>query len=280
MVNSPKNNSVLIVILNYMTYSMTLKLIEAIKSTLDYPHFEILVVDNDSPNESGPILYQHKMALGFELIISKINGGYAAGNNIGIRYAIQKGYEYTWILNNDIRLKSSTLLKAMVAAMEENPSIAVVSPQIYFPDGAECYQHYFRPTLWDMSFGIARSKTRRKAMDNSRSQGIYRPQGCCMLLRNESMQAIDCMDERTFLYGEEEILAERLLKRDMYCWYCANEAVIHMESTTVNSVQNKKNKIKRVLASQELYLKYYRNFSKPARILCKMARGTVILIRN
>lgn len=57
--------------------------------------------------------------------------------------------------------------------------------------------------------------------------------GCCMLLRNSKMQEIDCLDERTFLYGEEEILAERMLKAGSYSYYDADVSVIHNESSSV-----------------------------------------------
>lgn len=43
-----------------------------------------------------------------------------------------------------------------------------------------------------------------------------------------------------FLYCEEDILAERLLKIDGYAYYCANTSVIHLESMTVNREQRKK----------------------------------------
>lgn len=280
MTCSLANFSVLIVILNYQTYQLTLELIESIRKTIVYPCFDIMVVDNCSPNESGTPLARRKAELGFELIVNDVNSGYAAGNNIGIKYAIQKGYRYTWILNNDIVLKSNSTLMAMVEIMKSDSSVAAVSPKILNPDGLECYQYYYRPSLWDMSFGIAGSKKKRENVDSKRSQKIYRPHGCCMLLRNSSMEVVECLDERTFLYGEEEILAERLLKKNLHCWYCADSEVIHMESATVNSVQKKRRKIKQVFLSQKLYLKEYRKFPLLARLLCKVTRGAIILLRG
>ena len=48
--------TVLIIILNYVTYDLTLKVIEEIHASLDYDNYAIMVVDNCSPNESAEIL--------------------------------------------------------------------------------------------------------------------------------------------------------------------------------------------------------------------------------
>ena len=52
--------SVLIVILNYGTYDLTIKMIEEIQSKLEYDNYSIMVVDNCSPNESADVLEEHR----------------------------------------------------------------------------------------------------------------------------------------------------------------------------------------------------------------------------
>ena len=51
--NRPK---VAIVILNYLTYRDTLNMISEIRNNLNYDNYEIIVVDNCSPNESYKVL--------------------------------------------------------------------------------------------------------------------------------------------------------------------------------------------------------------------------------
>lgn len=94
MISEPK---VLVVILNYKTPQLTLNLVDALK-TIHYQAFDIMVVDNNSPDDSAKVLQKGAENNDYLFYANHVNAGYAAGNNIGIRYAIQHGYQYTWIL--------------------------------------------------------------------------------------------------------------------------------------------------------------------------------------
>lgn len=47
----------------------------------------------------------------YTIVKSDENCGYAAGNNIGLRYAYDNQYKYAWILNNDIIIEDSNLIE-------------------------------------------------------------------------------------------------------------------------------------------------------------------------
>lgn len=276
----PAVPKVLIVILNYCTYKMTLEIIDTLHQDLSYLRFDILVVDNASPNEADKVLRINSREKGYQYIQSDRNAGYAAGNNIGIRYAVQNGYDYTWVINNDIAFKDSDVLTYMVKAMESSPRVAAVSPRVYDIEGKESLQFFFRPSMWDMSFGIIGSRKKRAAVDASVSREIYRPQGCCMLLRNSAMQETGYLDEETFLYCEEPILAERLLQKGYTCFYVAEAKIVHLESSTIGSIHKRFSRSKMVLRSENVYMKKYRHWNVVARILCCCARGMVVLCRG
>ena len=112
--------AVLIMILNYGTYDLTINLIKQLHSNLNYQSYDIMVVDNCSPNESSKVLEENSKVLNYIFYANKNNAGYAAGNNIGIRYGINHGYEYTWILNSDVEIQERNVLDHMVAYMENN----------------------------------------------------------------------------------------------------------------------------------------------------------------
>ena len=102
-----------------------------------------------------------------------------------------------------------------------------------------------------------------------------------MLLKNRAMADIDCMDERTFLYGEEDILAERLLAKDYETFYDAEVSVTHLGSATMKrmSTNKKKLQIEQRNKSLELYLKEYRQYTALARWLCKATRSLITYMR-
>lgn len=278
--NELKQPKVLIVILNYGTYDLTIKIIKDIKQYLDYNNYSVMVIDNCSPNDSAQVLKEESKQLDFIFYANKKNTGYAAGNNIGIRYAIKNGFEYTWILNNDVELREKNILKEMVSVAEESSKIACIGPEIYSLNKSICAPYCRRLSLYNMTIGcIFEKKYRKKHIGVSGE--VYRVYGCCMLLRNEAMDKIKCMDERTFLYGEEDILAERILKGGYITFYDASVSVTHKESSSMKrmSKNRKKMQIKENNKSLELYLKEYRNFPWIARLLCRITRSLIIYLR-
>lgn len=274
------NPRVIIVILNYGTYDLTFKLIEELKRELTYNNYDIMVVDNCSPNESAQMLDDKKDELGYIFFPNKTNAGYAAGNNIGIRYGIEHGYSYSWIMNNDVELRENNVLSHMVSIAESDEKIGCIGPMIYSLDGEICAPYCKRESFWDMTFGIAHEKKNRRRFVNTSSE-VYRVYGCCMLLKNRVMAEVDCMDERTFLYGEEAILAERMRKKGYYTYYDAEVSVTHKESSSMKRMakNRKKFQIRESNKSRELYLKEYRKFPAPARWLCHATRSLITYLR-
>ena len=272
--------SVLVVILNYGTFDLTINLINELRADLDYENFSIMVVDNCSPNESAEVLEAKSGEMGFIFYANKTNAGYAAGNNIGIRYGIEHGFDYLWILNNDVELREKNVLAHMIGITEKDEKIGCIGPMIYSLDGEICAPYVNRLTFWNMTLGIvSEKKIRQKYIHESRI--VYRVYGCCMLLRNSVMKAIDCMDERTFLYGEEDILAERMLEKGYTMYYDAEVSVTHKESASMKqmSKNRKKLQVRESWKSRELYLKEYRQFPALARWLCHATWSLITYLR-
>ena len=96
-----KKDQVAIIILNYKSWEDTLSLAEAIQKLFLLNWNQIIIIDNNSPNESDKKLNEFSDK-GYIYIQTGQNNGYAAGNNIGLKYAYKNGFKYGWILNNDI----------------------------------------------------------------------------------------------------------------------------------------------------------------------------------
>lgn len=272
-------NSVAVIILNYITWQETLAEVEALGAVLgDRPH-EIIVVDNCSPNESAARLSEQAPGR-FTFLPSDRNGGYAAGNNIGLRYAAEKGHRYSWILNNDIEFPEPDVLDQMLAVFEKGEDIAVVSPDVYSPEGYLFNRDAVRWSFWDMTFGMLSYCKRGRAEEAAQKGWLYayRPQGCCMLLDNEKAAQVDFMDEYTFLYYEEVILSERLLQKGLRCACCSEARIIHNHSYTVRKTLSKLRYVKSNLRSYDYYLKQYRRFGWLKRLLCNAFCGLKLLV--
>ena len=93
-----------IIILNYQTWEISIRCMESIKDTIGEIPYHIYLVDNASPILMPEIcqnyLAKHRETVSF--LQAAENRGYAAGNNIGIRQALDDHCEYLLITNNDI----------------------------------------------------------------------------------------------------------------------------------------------------------------------------------
>lgn len=254
---------VLVIILNYNTWQRTIATVDMLSHTLCVPTDDILVVDNASTNDSYEQLNAFRQqTLQFHLCRAKQNAGYAAGNNIGIRYARQEGYRYAWILNNDILIEDKNILSKMLHILTTDKKTAVVNPDIYSPDGRLFNRESKRPGFWDYTFGMLQyRKLGRQITDIGGYGYVYRPQGCCMLTDLKKLEEAGDLDEHTFLYGEEVILAERLLKKGYLCACCTEGRVVHDHSGTVKDHISKKKQKELKLESFRYYLTAYRGYS-------------------
>lgn len=260
---------VAVIILNFKSWQETIQEADICNEFLGIDYENIIIVDNASPNDSYVNLKSTSKEKNFILIKSENNNGYAAGNNIGMRYAYKVGYKYAWILNNDILINDKEIVTKLTDVFKKDSSVAVVNPDIYAPDGHMYNRDSIRPDFFDLTFGMLNYKKKgRKIEDRGGYSYIYRPQGCCMMVDLNKMNEIDYMDEHTFLYVEEPILAERLMQKNYKCACCIATSIIHNHSTTVKSVFAK-NKIRKMNnESFKYYLKQYRKFNIVKTNIC------------
>src|SRR6266542_2816690 len=87
---------VVAVVLNWNLPQATLECLDSLRA-VDYPDFEVLVVDNGSADGSQAAIEAARPDL--PVLQTGANLGYAGGNNVGIEEAIRRGAEFVWILN-------------------------------------------------------------------------------------------------------------------------------------------------------------------------------------
>lgn len=271
--------SVLIIILNYKTYKMTIDVIKQLKK-INYKNFNILVVDNYSPNESGSILEEMSSHLEYKFIQSSSNKGYAAGNNIGLRYSVSQNYDYSLILNNDVVLDDLNVLKKLVNVAESDEMIGCVGPRIFSPNQTEIAPYINRPSFRSLTYGyLSDYKERQKY--KGKTCNVYRVYGCCMLLKNKWINKVNYLDDNTFLYFEELILGEKFQNINVKTLYISDTSVIHIGgvSTTKASFMDKIKNVSISNKSLEIYLKRYRGFDYLKISICKFFSFIIGILR-
>ncbi|HCF37663.1 MAG TPA: hypothetical protein DER56_01080 [Thermosipho africanus] len=295
------NSKVGIIILNYMTYDLTIKCLNNLNS-MKYENFFVVVVDNASPNNSYDLIckYVSEQKLKYEvyLIRAERNGGYSYGNNLGIRRAEDLGADYIMIMNNDVFIPNDCFLNKMVDILDKNINIAMVGPGVVQKkELVELPLRFQRPVAskWLLSnillpFAILLNKYLRRRMQSRKScMKVYAVSGCCFFARTSVLKKIGYFDEDVFLYGEELILGEQLYKEGYDVYFVPDLLVYHNHSATISSVYDYKKIGDLLIKSHMLYFsKYRKDVSKAMRfmIMCseyvreKMHMPLIILMKN
>lgn len=142
---------------------------------VDYPNFEVVMVDNKSTDGSVKYVREHYGSV--HVIEAPGNNGFAAGNNIGIKET--KG-KYVFLLNNDT-ICTPDFLANLVKVAESDPTIGILGswPLDYK------YRKYKEDVLWH------------------RAAQVSAVAGAVMLIRRDTLNKIGLLDEKYFLYWED-----------------------------------------------------------------------------
>lgn len=265
-----------IVILNYMTYELTIKLLSDL-SKLSYSNFFVIVVDNNSPNSSfleiEKFISSRTFTFNVTLLESNVNGGYSSGNNIGSRKAHELGAEFTLIMNNDIEIIDCEVINKLIDYLLIKPETKMIYPAIQRPNGIiELPSFNSRPSLFSCilanifyPFVVLYNISTRKRKKHT-EKNVYSASGCFFLIQSEVFHEIDYLDENIFLYGEEWILGEKLFKRQCKVIYYPETSVLHNHSMTSKNIYKMKEIAKMQSDNLVYYFKNYRDKKNGIRI--------------
>jgi len=176
---------------------------------LDHHDLYTIVVDNNSQKNhlDNTRNWVNSQSFGqtqdkFTLIESKENLGYAGGNNLGIKYALEQGAEYVLILNNDTVI-SPDLLDKLVAVAESDPNIGAVSPAIKESTGETVY--YGKVSWLKSELKHSTTKPTQKYLNNK--EYLI---GAAILIKRSALEKVEGFSEAYFLYFEDADLSQRL----------------------------------------------------------------------
>jgi GT2 family glycosyltransferase len=190
---------VYIIILNWNGWHDTVACVESCRK-LTWRNYRILVVDNASSDGSEEIL--RKRLADVEIIQTGANLGFAGGNNVGIRHALDSGGDYVWLLNNDAEAAPEALT-ALVEEMEREPSAGIAGSKIYFHDDPR--RIWFAGGSWEKGRLRLRHRGANRLDEGQYDEGgeIGSVSGCSMLVRSAAIREIGLMEESYFLYWED-----------------------------------------------------------------------------
>lgn len=235
--------------INYNTYEFTLKAIESIFEYTSGIEFEVILVDNDSPDKSGQRLAEY-FGDRLKYIQSGDNLGTSKAFNLGLKIA--KGKYILW-LNTDILLKENFIYK-LYRFMEDNMDCGICGGNILDFNGEPT--HSFRRELpsiksirQDFSFILKALRFIFKKKFSSEYNYTNLPlevgyiTGADMMVRKSIFDNIGGFDEDIFMYSEESEFTFRMKRDTNYKVFSVpNAHIYHLEGASFGAKKKEFNK--------------------------------------
>lgn len=273
-----KNNTAVkfgFVVLHYLALDATVECVESIYQCRDQEdQVEIVIVDNGSPNGTGQLLktrYKDKPYV--HVLLLENNIGFAKGNNEGFQFAKEQlGCSFICMLNNDVLLTQESFVQKCFEIYRQNPC-AVIGPMVIRKDDSVqppdktirsrnfyiFYRNILKIELILSRIGIDTVKLteivmrilkKKKHSDRCPVNIKYDVplrnivlHGCCWIFTPQFTEKFQGINNRTFLYREEELLYVLLKKYHMNTLYAPELKIYHMEDIATDmSVKTPKKK--------------------------------------
>lgn len=278
-----------IVLINYKSVDEVVQFVRNELSKIKV-NYKLVIVDNSTDDEIFnkliKFLSAEKVCDHFNrkadiyAIQSDSNLGYARANNLGARFLIDEfNPSHLLFSNSDIELTSNNVIEVLLRKLKANPKIGCISPKIVGIDGIDQaparYLKFYTSCMYKYLIASIRdSFSKHRLTDvipNAKEGSYYRLSGSFMLCDSNIFREINYFDEGTFLYAEELILGEKLLRKGYHNYFFPEVKILHNESQIVNKFAQKEKTLKRSFESKIYYYRKYKNVSNLEVLLGKFS---------
>ena len=285
-------NTLGIVILNYRTPELTVDCLQSLAGEIDPQIHQVIVVDNASGDQSVPIIQgaieREQWQTWAKVLPSTMNGGFSAGNNLGINALQTDAY---WLLNSDTIIRPNAL-KILLQTLQDNPQVGLVSPRLEWPNGTpqiSCFR--FHSPASELIAGAATSvitnlfQSFNVPIEVSDHPSF--PQWtsfASVMIRREVFEQIGPMDEGYFMYYEDVDFCRRARQAGWQIMNIPTARVVHLRggsSSTKKDLATRKRPRAYLYQSRSRYFaKFYGFWGLIGANSCWLLGRSIALIRE
>ncbi len=259
----------LVVILNYRTPGLVIDCLYSLENQIQSGCDRVIVVDNASGDGSVTKIEQaiadNNWLPWVEVLASPINGGFSAGNNLGMQAHSAAAY---LLLNSDTIVRPRAISK-LLRAMEENPQAGIISPRLEWPDETPQISCFRDRSPWSELINGAQTGPITKLLER---YDVPLPVSetpveaewtsfACVLIRREVVEKVGWMDEGYFMYFDDIDYCRRARKSGWRILYWPEARVVHLRggsSSVKTEVATRKRPRSYLYASRSRYFaKFY-----------------------
>lgn len=251
-------SKVSVIIINYNTFTLTSDCIRSVISQTKKVDYEILLVDNASTQCHADEFL--KEFLSIKLIKSEINGGFAFGNNLGIKQATG---DYILLLNSDTILQEDSIGKS-IDFLSQQQNMGVLGCCMKFPDGKiQFTARKFRSISWELldlfrfvplliPYKKRAEKMLGKYFRHDEVMDADWLNGAFFLFPRKIIEELPGkkLDDRFFMYGEDQLWCEQIKNLGYRNLFYPGTTIIHINSGSTDI--SKQLHLRKVMMKHEL----------------------------
>ncbi len=223
-----------VIVLNWNDFDETCTCVESVLKS-DYAQYEIFLVDNNSSDGSSVKLRDKFPQVTF--IQNKENLGFTGGNNIAIKKALYKGFDYFWLLNNDTVIENNCI-SALMDAAQQDTTVGLLTPLVYnFPQKSVlqhvgCYLNSDKVSI----------KNIPDVAEYLNVQDKYPVclWGTALFIKKFVIDAVGLLDDKYFAYDEDIDYSLRAIKAGYKCQVVVNTKVYHKNNIDLKGTKERK----------------------------------------
>lgn len=240
-----------IIVVNFNQVRITLNCLKSL-SKISYPNYEIIVIDNNSSDNSAEVISRKYPKI--KLLQNTSNLGYAGGNNTGLEYC--KG-KYILILNNDTKV-TSNFLEPLVEDMLLDKKLGIVQSKILVMDNPKLLDNVISfqtitGFLYHKGYLDKDGEKYRKFLYS------FSAKGACILI-NKKILKLGLFDDDFFAYFEETDLCWRSWLLGFKVGFEPKSIIYHKMGVTSAKMNRSfihyhsfKNRIRTILKNAEIF---------------------------
>lgn len=264
-----------VILLNYNSFNDCCKCVGLLMQQIGVD-LEIIIVDNASEESEIEKLKLFCRENNITLLLSKENKGYNAGNNVGLRYAASKGYEYALIANPDMEFHEPHYIVRLVEELRTHSDAVAVGSDIITPEGI--HQNPMQADgNWRSSFFWIqdllyrnRPKDAYAFIDDYKSDHqCAKLSGCALMVNVNKIEKLGFFDEYPFLYCEEAIFAKQASRAGMTLRYVAEVQAIHRHIASAKG--DPRPRFRHWLRSRRYFINKYSGYPWYGRIVANIS---------
>lgn len=228
-----------IIIVNYKTPDLVIDCLESLKNDLMAMNVEVVVVDNHSADDSVARItsWADSKSPGLvNVISSEQNGGFSAGNNLGIKSIEAENY---LLLNSDTLVREGAL-KVLLETIDRFDEVGAVSPRLEWPNAEpqeSCFRfhspigEFIRTAKTGVLTKLLKNFEVARRVDD-KPQHYDWVSFACILIRKEVFDDVGLLDDEFFMYFEDVDYCFRVKKAGWKILNIPSAHVVHLRGGT------------------------------------------------